>query len=171
MHLGRRAKCEGMRSHTDIRGTHVGLGSGVGGIRVVPCQIERHTGVSGNEDEVGFSARVRGGDAGGVGAEGGEETVAVVEDVGARVGVDAGEVEGFQSAGPEVAVNVIGVGGDETGVELFSGGGRERGEGWGDVGAGVCDSRDNVGFEWFQVWVGIVEERSYRRDDVRVKDM
>ena len=105
--------------------------------------------MSGNKDEIGFSACVCGGGAGGVGAEAGEEAIVVVEDVGTRVGVDAGVVEGSESAGQEMVANVVGVGGDETGVELFSDGGRERGEGRGDVGAGVGDGGDNVGFEWF----------------------
>lgn len=42
---------------------------------------------------------------------------------GARVGVNESVVEGFKSAGPEVVVGVMGVGGDETGVELSRRGG------------------------------------------------
>jgi len=148
VHLDRRAKCEGTRSHTDIRGTRVGLDGDVGGVRVVPCRVERDAGVCGDEDEVGFSARVCGGGSGGVEAEGGEEAVAVVADVGAGVGVDAGVVEGSESARPEAVVDVVGVGGDETGVELFGGGGRERGERWSNVSTGVGHGRDDVGLEW-----------------------
>ena len=153
MHLDRRAKCEGMRSRTDIRSTQVGFDSGVGSMHVVPCRIERDASVCGDENELGFRAGVCGGYADRVGAEGGEEAIAIVEDVGARVGVDAGPdasvVKGFESVRPKLAVNVVCVGRDKTGVKLFSGGEHKRGEGRGDVGAGVCDGGDDAWFEGF----------------------